>query len=166
MVTLQPITLKNIFAVQRMKADPSLVAPNNFSLAEAFAYRSEHKQDPIAYAIYYNDTPVGFIMAVYNPPESFLDCVDNNGQPFYYLWRNMIDENHQKKGYGRAALELLIAEAKAGKHGVANAFYTSTARQSKVTPKFYGSLGFVYTGEVDKDYADESNDEDIMRLAL
>jgi len=164
MITLQPITNKNLGAVWMMKADPDLVAPNNWSLAEAFAYRSEYKQDPIVYAICHNDIPVGFILALYNPPADFISSIDNNGQPFYFLWRNMIDEKHQGKGHGRAAMELLIAEAKAGKHGVANAFYTGTDPKSKITPKFYGSFGFEYTGEVEVE--DEESYEEIMRLAL
>ncbi|MCL2408728.1 MAG: GNAT family N-acetyltransferase [Oscillospiraceae bacterium] len=160
MITLQPITSKNLDSVWLMKADPDLVAPNAWSLAEAFAYRSEYKQDPIAYAICHDSAPVGFVMALYNPPAEFMeDTINNNGQPYYYLWRLMIDDKHQKKGYGRAAMELLIAEAKASKYGKANAFYTGTEPKSTVTPKFYGSFGFVYTGEID-------DGDEVMRLAF
>ena len=76
----------------------------------------------------------------------------------------MIDEKHQNKDYGRAAMELLIAEAKAGKHGKANAFYAGTDPKSKIAPKFYGSFGFEYTGEIEVE--DEGSYEEIMRLAL
>jgi len=166
MITLQKITSKNVGTVYLMKADENLVAPNNWSIAEAFAYRNEYNQDPIAYAICHDDQPVGFIMALYHPPKEFIDCIDNNDEPFYFLWRNMIDEQHQGKGYGRKALELLIEEARLGKHGKATAFYTATVRESGVTPKFYGSFGFEYTGEldIDENYPDEA--EDVMRLAL
>ena len=71
----------------------------------------------------------------------------------------MIDNAHQNKGYGRQAMNLLIAEAKKGKHGSADAFYTSVYPESQMTPKFYGSFGFVKTGEVD-------DGEDVMRLEL
>jgi len=164
MITLQPITTKNLDAVWLMKADPDLVAPNSWSLAEAFAYREEYGEKLIVYAIHHDDTPVGFIMAFYDPPKDVIESIDNNGKPFYFLMRNMIDEKHQNKGYGRAAMELLIAEAKAGKYGVANAFYTGTDPKSKVTPKFYGSFGFEYTGE--REIEDEDSYEEIMRLAL
>ncbi|MCL2619925.1 MAG: GNAT family N-acetyltransferase [Defluviitaleaceae bacterium] len=165
MITLQPITSKNLGAVWKMKADPELVAPNNWSLAEAYAYSYEHGHDKLLVrAIYDDETPVGFLMANYDPKYEY---VDNKGEPYFYLWRLMVDEQYQNKGYGRAAMELLIAEVKTGKHGKANAFYTGTARQSEVTPKFYGSLGFVYTGEVDRDEcSDENHDEDIMRLEI
>ena len=163
MITLQPITSRTGFAVCQMKADPTLVASNIQSLAEAFAYYSEHKQMPIAYAVCHNGISVGFIMALYNPPTEFAPFIDNKGEPYYYLWRNMIDEKHQNKGYGRAAMELLIAEAKAGKYGEANAFYTGSAPESPVTAKFYGSFGFVNTGEIDRDGDDY---EYIMRLAF
>jgi len=163
MITLQPVTSKNLDAIWLMKADPDLVASNSWSLAQAFAYWEEHGK-PIVYAIHKNDTPVGFIWAIYNPPAEYISSIDNKGKPFYFLVRNMIDEKHQNKGYGRAAMELLIAEAKAGKHGVANAFYTGTDPKSKVTPKFYGSFGFEYTGEIEVE--DEESYEKIMRLAL
>ena len=164
MITLQPITSKNLSAVWLMKADENLVAPNDWSLAEAFAYWEEYGQKPIVYAIHKDDTPVGFIWALYNPPKEVISSIDNKGEPFYFLMRNLIDEKHQNKGYGRAAMELLIAEAKEGKHGIANAFYTGTDPKSKVTPKFYRSFGFEYTGEVEIE--DEESYEDIMRLAL
>jgi len=164
MITLQPVTQRNAYAVCKMKADPSLVAPNTQSLCEAYAYSYEHGHDKLLVrAIYNGETPVGFLMANYDPKYNF---VDNKGEPYFYLWRFMVDEQYQSKGYGRKAMEILIAEIKTGKHGVANAFYTGTARQSNVTPKFYGSLGFVNTGEIDKDFDDESYDEDVMRLAL
>ena len=158
MITLQPITSKNLWSIYGLKADENLVAPNRQSLAEAYAYYSEHGKSPIVYGIYHNSTPVGFMMAVYNPPEGFA-TIDNNGQPYYYLWRLMIDEEHQNKGYGRAAMNLIIAETKAFSHGEANAFYTSLVPESTITPSFYGSFGFVKTGEID-------DEEEVMRLEL
>ena len=77
MITLQPITSKNLDAVWLMKADPDLVAPNNRSLTEAFAYWVEYEQKPIVYAIHNDDAPVGFIWAVYNPPTDFISSIDN-----------------------------------------------------------------------------------------
>lgn len=68
-ITLQPITSKNLDAVWLMKADKDLVAPNDWSLAEAFAYWEEYGQKPIVYAIHKDDTPIGFIWVLYNPPK-------------------------------------------------------------------------------------------------
>jgi len=158
MITLQSITSKNLWKIYNLKADENLVAPNNKSLAEAYAYYSEHGKNPIVYGIYHDSMPVGFIMAVYNPPAGFA-AINNNGQPYYYLWRFMIDNEHQNKGYGKIAMNLLLAEAKESLHGEANAFYTSVVPESAVTPKFYGSFGFVKTGEVD-------DGEEVMRLSL
>ncbi|MCL2619926.1 MAG: GNAT family N-acetyltransferase [Defluviitaleaceae bacterium] len=158
MINLKPVTLKNMWEIYELKADRNLVAPNNQSLAEAYGYYAEYGKSPLVYGIYNCDMPVGFMMVAYDPPHKFAN-INNNGQAFYYLWRLMIDDAHQNKGYGRAAMKLVIAEAKAHAHGEANAFYTSVVPESTVTPSFYGSFGFVKTGEIDEG-------EEVMRLEL
>ena len=53
-------------------------------------------------AIYAGEDPVGFVM-LYDDPE----------KPEYYLWRLMIAGEHQRKGYGREALRLLVEHVRA-----------------------------------------------------
>ncbi|MEH6587072.1 MAG: GNAT family N-acetyltransferase [Halioglobus sp.] len=48
-------------------------------------------------AIYADDQAIGFVMLELDP-----------GKAQYYLWRYMIDKQHQGHGYGRQALELVI----------------------------------------------------------
>ena len=159
MITLQAVTLKNVIEIiYDLEADENLVDPNVVSLAQAYAYYSEYGENPIVYAIYHVDTPVGFILAVYAPPVGFVP-IDNDGQPYYYLWRMMIDKKYQNKGYGRQAMELLLLKVKSHYRGEANAFYTSVMPESDITPKFYASFGFAKTGEID-------GDAKIMRLPL
>lgn len=156
MITLRPVTSNNVWEIYDLKADESLVDSNPMSLVEAYFYYQDTGVHPMIYGIYHEDVPVGFIMANYSiNDENF----KNDGQPCYYLWRLMIDEKYQKKGYGKAAMDRFIEEIKTFPRGKANAIFTSTVPISTVTPKFYASLGFVETGEM-------SGDETVVRLAL
>ena len=148
MITLRPITMENVWDIYSLKADKKLVATNAESLAEAYAFLNEFGPDLLLVrGIYKDELAVGFLMVDLGTSDMF----DNNGEPYFLLWRLMIDENHQNKGYGRKAMELLIEELKSGIHGNARAFYSATAPLSTVTPKFYGSFGMKPTGEMDED---------------
>lgn len=99
-VTLQPITEDNVGAVSELKVRPDqeqFVAPNPWSMAQALA------EYEIAWprAILADDHVVGFLMLEIDPNE--------DGRNFW-LWRLMVDANHQGKGFGRAALSLAVDE--------------------------------------------------------
>ncbi len=66
-------------------------------------------------------------------------------KPEYFLWRLMIDHNHQGKGYGRAALEQVIEHIR----GLPNAtkLITSYVPGEDSPGDFYHLMGFVDTGE-------------------
>ena len=142
MINLQPITSKNDDEICKLKADKNLVRHNEGSLADAYIYWAEHGNSPIVYGIYDNETPVGFVMVAYFED----DDRDNEGIPYYFLWRMMIDENHQNKGNGREAMKLIIEEVKTFPKGKSNAFYTSTNGVAAL--KLYEGSGFVMTGEI------------------
>jgi diamine N-acetyltransferase len=136
-VTLQPITDANVAAVCALKVAPhqaSFVATNLWSLAQAYAAYA------IAWprAIVAAEEPVGFLMLEIDPDEK-------DGRPFW-LWRLMIDERHQRKGYGRQAIALVIEELRP--RG-AQALYTSWVPGDGTPGPFYRGLGFEPTGEVD-----------------
>jgi len=44
--------------------------------------------------------------------------------PCYYIWRILIDKNHQGKGYGKQAIAKIIEEIKTMPHGKADRVYT------------------------------------------
>jgi diamine N-acetyltransferase len=121
------------------------VAPNAVSIAQAYF-------EPRAWfrAIYADEEPVGFLM-LYDDP-------DDPGGPRYYLWRLMIAAAHQRKGYGRQALQLLVKHVQ-GRPG-ATYLGTSCFPASGGGPeRFYRSFGFEPTGEV-------IDDEIVLRLPL
>jgi diamine N-acetyltransferase len=78
-------------------------------------------------------------------------------EQFYFLWRLMIDQHHQGRGYGRDALERLMAHVRTLPD--ATALYTSCVPAAGGPGPFYEKLGFVYTG-------DEEDGELFMRREL
>ena len=74
----------------------------------------------------------------------------------YFLWRLMVAEPHQGKGYGRRAVELLMEKIKA--EG-ATELLVSCGEGEGSPEGFYRTLGFERTGEV-------LDDEVVMRRSL
>lgn len=133
-MTLRPITVENWETCIDLKVAPEqayFVADNTYSLAQA-----AYEDDCVPRGIYVDETMVGFLMYWHLPPDTT-----------YHINRLMIDVAHQGKGYGRRALELLIAELKAQPDceaiGITYEPSNTQARQ------LYLKLGFVETGEVE-----------------
>ncbi|MBF2027135.1 MAG: GNAT family N-acetyltransferase [Oscillatoriales cyanobacterium C42_A2020_001] len=136
-VTLREITKENLRDILRLKVAPNqeqFVAPNAVSIAEA------HFAPETAWfrAIYAGDVPVGFLM-----------LEDDVVQQQYFLWRFMIDERYQGRGYGRKALELFFEHVKT--RPGATVVDTSCVPAEGGPGPFYEKMGFVYTGEKEGD---------------
>jgi len=145
MIELREIDTDNLHDILRLKVAPAqepFVASNAVSIAQAYF----HRDTAWFRAIYDGDTPVGFVM-----------LEDKPDVPSYSLWRFMIDASHQRKGYGRRALELVFAHVK-GRPG-AKELHTSCVDAPGGPGPFYEGLGFTYTGELDED-------ERVMRRPL
>lgn len=125
---------KSLSAVHR-----SMVADNVRSIAEAYFSPSAWMR-----AIYADDAPIGFIMThTGSDYEDGIDC------PGVFLWRFMIAEPYQGKGYGKLAIEKLIVHLKA--MGIP-LLYTSCGQGEGSPEDFYRKLGFLATGDY---YGDE-----------
>ena len=136
-VTLREITPENIVAVLGLSVAPEQrsVYPrsNGYSIAEGH-YPAD--DDPVwMRVIYADETPVGFLMTSEAPD-----------QGEYFIWRLMVDAEHQGKGYGSCAVKLLIERIKAT--GNARRLLTGHLKGDGDAGGFYQKLGFVYTGEV------------------
>lgn len=143
-VTLRKVTketVRKVIDLEVAESQSGFVAPNAISIAEAYF-------EPKAWfrAIYADDEPVGFLM-LYDDPDT----------PRYYLWRMMVDAEHQGNGYGRRAMELLIEYVR-GRPGAAEIVLSYVPGEGTPQP-FYEKLGFVDTGE-------ERHGEMLMRLEL
>ena len=137
-VALRPLDDSNLEAVLALRVSPAqlnFVASVADSLAEAAA---EPDGRAIQWAVYDDETPVGFVM-----------ISDEVGAPGYvaqYLWRLLIDEHHQRQGYGTAALDLVVEYFRA-RPGV-EVMWTSTSRGEGSPLPFYERYGFEQTGDI------------------
>ena len=84
-------------------------------------------------AIYAGDEPVGFAML----------SIDTEG-PEYYLWRFMIAEGQQRRGYGRAAMAAIVEHVRTLPN--ATELLVSWVPAEGGPEPFYRGLGFVPTG--------------------
>ena len=122
--------VKAIIDLSVSEAQKEFVAPNVWSLAEAYA--ADHAW---VRAIYRGDDPVGFVM-----------LSDDHLQPRYYLWRFMIGEGFQGKGYGLVAMRLLHDYVRTRPGG--DKVFLSYVRADGGPETFYKGLGYVDTGRV------------------
>ena len=140
-------TVRAICDLKVSKEQEQFVAPNSVSIAEAY-----FSSEAWFRAVYADDTPIGFVMLAEVPRE------ERARLGMIFLWRFMIDEKFQGRGYGRKTLELVIQHLK--EESIANALYTSY-REGKGSPKgFYKKMGFKETGEKLR------NGEPIMKLEI
>ena len=83
---------RDILKLSITESQKFFVATNAYSLSQAYA-----QPECVPLALYDGDTPVGFTM--YG-----LDVEDTE----YWIYRLMIDQRHQSKGYGRQALAMVL----------------------------------------------------------
>lgn len=146
MVNFRKITEENFDAIIKMKRPEgeSFVVSNAASLAQAWLYRDNG--DVFPFAIYNDDTIVGFMLLEEDMDEDEL-----------ILWRIMISQEYEHKGYGTAAVILLIQYAKdAGKYKYLD---LNCAHKNVVARHIYDKLGFQPTGRL-------SHGDVEMRLSL
>jgi diamine N-acetyltransferase len=108
----------------------SFVAPNAVSIAEAMFNAKAWFR-----AIVADDVPVGFVMLSLDPETAE-----------YYLWRFMIDEQYQGRGYGRAAIGAIVDHVRSLPR--ATELLVSWVPAPRGPEPFYLGLGFEPTGEV------------------
>lgn len=134
MVELREITGKNFEAVLALtvnEAQRSFVAPNVFSLAQAKIF-----PECVPLAVYANGAPAGFVMYALDPDDGFE----------YWISRVMVDDAQQGKGYGKAAMRLLIDRIFADR--AHDRIFISFEPENEGAKAFYIKLGFVDDGRV------------------
>lgn len=117
------------------------VAPNAFSLAQ-----SRYEPNCVPLAIYADELMVGFIMYSY-------DEEDRN----YWIYRLMVDQKHQGRGYGREAVQQVVALL--GSKKDCRKVVVSFDPANRAARQLYLSLGFEETGRV-------IWDEEVMELVF
>jgi GNAT superfamily N-acetyltransferase len=151
-VTLREVTDENRRAVLALRVAPAqerFVGTVAGALEDA---REIPEGKPWYRAIFVNGQPVGFLMLSWNvtpePPRIIGP---------WFLWKLLIDERHQHRGYGREAVGR-VAEIVRAKG--AGELLTSCIPGDEGPELFYRRLGFAPTGDLDE------NGEIILTLKL
>ena len=142
-IELQKLTeenMKQCFELKVAKDQMQCIASNE----ESWNAAKENADVARPFVIYCDGEMVGFTMFAFD--EEYEDPDDR-----YWLWRLMIDERLQGKGYGSAALQEII---KYFKENGANNIRLSTKETNTKALSIYHRAGFRETGEM--------NDEEIV----
>jgi diamine N-acetyltransferase len=132
LISLKDVNKHNWEACTQLKVSEQQkdsIAPNLYSIAEA-----QFLPGLVTKAIYSYDTLVGFVM--YG-----LDSDDHN----YWIYRFMIDELYQGRGFGQQGMQLVIEDiaARADRTEVIRIGYKPTNESAR---RLYAKVGFVETG--------------------
>ena len=139
-IELRPVDDTNREAVLALsvREDQPFVAPNDVSLRQFAETEEEAPGVARPFAIYADEELVGFCMVIFDP-------ADEDEEDRYYLWRFMIDQRHQGKGYGQAALDAIIRYFR---DNGADRLYLSTEPENERGLHVYHKAGFKETGVI------------------
>ena len=151
MINLREITETNLISIIDLDVSENqngLVAPNAVSIAQGHYSKSAWFK-----GIFNDDVAIGFVM---------LDLITEENKCF--LWRFMIDNKHQGKGYGKIALTQVIEYVKSFK--VFDNIGTSYVPTDNSAEGFYKNFGFIESEEIIKQFGLEDSDEIGMEYSL
>ena len=137
-VTLQPINEHNFLDAFHLELAPgqeAFVSSPIRSLAQAYVYRNQCTP----FGIYDGDTMVGYVMVIYD-----------YDVPEYDVWHLMIDARYQHRGFGRAAMEQVLAYIAAKPFGDSPRVAMTCHQDNAAALRLYESLGFAPTGTRDE----------------
>ncbi|MBD3922163.1 GNAT family N-acetyltransferase [Paenibacillus sp. PR3] len=117
------------------------ISSNQHALAEAYVAQDEG-QVIIAFAIYKEETLVGFISMYYD------DGSGNFEYSSYGIFKMMIDKRYQGLGYGREAVAKAIEYFRTFPRGAAKVAELTYKPDNIAAKRIYDSLGFVQTGKM------------------
>ena len=138
-ISLKEVTASTVRDVTNLcvaREQETYVASNAVSIAQAYF----HREEAWFRAVHAGEVLVGFVM--------LRDSTSMTPAPQpanLALWRLMIDHRFQGKGYGRKALELVVAHART-RPGI-DALHTSYVEGPHGPRDFYLSFGFRHAGQ-------------------
>ncbi len=135
MIRLEPVTNRTFRKIVDMKLPPEqskFVAPNVVSLAQAWLYRDEARP----FAVCDGDEPVGFMM---------LDW--DEGERTVGIWRFMIAFEHQRKGYGRSAMQAAVQLVR--ESGKFDLMHLDFVPGNEGARSLYYAMGFRENGDIE-----------------
>lgn len=134
-MTLKTVTRDDLRPLFKLKVAPeqrAFVAPNEVSLAQV-----HYETGATPYVIWAGEARVGFLQVIDMRDYAYREPHDD--PQALYLWRLMLGEGHQRRGYGQAAMALLTEMARAAGHP---AIETSVVPANQAAMDFYLKLGF------------------------
>ena len=150
MLRLEKVTGKNVWELLKLQVSEdqkTFVADNDISIIEAYTTISGNGY-AFPFGIYDGDTPVGFLMIGYDT-DDYWDDAPAIAKGNYNLWRLMIDQAYQSKGYGKEAVKLALDFIETFPCGAADYCWLSYEPENQVAAKLYRSFGFEETGDMD-----------------
>lgn len=150
MIHLEKVNRKNVWEITKLRVSESqkgFVAANDVSIVEAYITITANGF-AFPFGIYDGEIPIGFIMIGYDV-DDYWDNAPYIARGNYNLWRLMIDQKYQKKGFGREAIALGLNFVKSFPCGKAEYCWLSYEPDNEVARKLYHSFGFTETGDMD-----------------
>ena len=132
MVSLKEINRDNFWEAVSLEVSPeqtSFVTSNAVSIAQ-----SKVQPECITLAVYDDELMVGFVMY----------CIDEDDGE-YWIYRMMVDNNYQSKGYGKKTMQLLLDRIKEDKSR--NKIFLGVHKESFAVD-LYKKFGFEFNGQV------------------
>jgi diamine N-acetyltransferase len=152
MLRLEKITGKNVWDILKLcvsENQKNFVASNDISIIEAYTAITGNGY-AFPFGIYEDDTPVGFLMIGFDT-DDYWDDAPLIAKGNYNLWRLMIDNHYQNRGYGKEAVRLALEFIKTFPCGKAEYCWLSYEPENRIASQLYRFFGFVETGEMDGD---------------
>lgn len=152
MLRLEKITGKNVWDILKLcvsEKQKNFVASNDINIIEAYTAITGNGY-AFPFGIYEDDTPVGFLMIGFDT-DDYWDDAPLIAKGNYNLWRLMIDNHYQNRGYGKEAVRLALEFVKTFPCGKAEYCWLSYEPENRIASQLYRLFGFVETGEMDGD---------------
>lgn len=144
---LRKVEEKNLWDVVKLSVredQKNFVATNTQSILQAYTTITAGGV-ALPFGLYEGEQLVGFVMFGF-------DGYDEGDPEYikgsYDIWRFMIDENYQGKGYGKKAMEACLAYLSTYPCGEAKYCWLSYEPENVVAKKLYDAFGFEETGDV------------------
>lgn len=144
-------TLRPLAGLKVRDGQTKFVASNLMTMAQSI-----FEPGAEIYGVWGQSTPVG-LLAVVDMSHHEADLEEGDDPDGIYIWRLMVDQAHQGRGYGRAALE--FAKSLACERGRSNLIVSVVDEPGGAMP-LYTKFGFRPTGRIV-----DGEVELVMRLA-
>ena len=135
-IRLERVDTSNFRSLIKLKVaqhQVKYIASNMYTIAEAYV-----EQHLVPYAIMAGDEVVGLLASENNPQD--------NQEDRYWVPRFMIGEQFQRKGYGKAAMKLILEQLT--QEPDCDRVRLSVVPENEQAIAFYTNIGFIKTGQI------------------